>query len=66
MRIAHCYIRSGEAWCIQTPYGKLMMDGPGYVLTELGLTKIPYASRRGGMHIEDLVDLACGIERSEN
>ena len=59
MRVANPYVKEGSAFIFPTPYGELMLHNPRDYPRRLKYC-------RYSVLVEDLVDLACGIERSEN
>lgn len=68
MRVGHHYMPSMTVFRFDTPYGPIELLGAAqYLLTAsppLRLERIAYVRRE--MPIEELVDFACGIVRSDN
>lgn len=64
MRVGHHCVRSGEVYEFETPYGPLCVMGARDYFTNLRIARVAYVRRK--MPLEELVDFACGIVRSDN
>lgn len=67
MRVGHHYMHPGDAFIFETGYGPIEISGTRNYITRTKparLELVAYVRRE--MALEELIDFACGIVRSDN